>query len=89
MHFSGTAGVGRNRLLAAEQEEIGMSEEPDIIVNGVKLTTAQAVTMRVALMDFLASLHSQDRLEALGEIGHYYRHHAREVSCIMHPVRLP
>lgn len=64
-----------------------MSPEPDITINGVPLNTGQAMTLRVALMDFLLHLASKEFLTDLGEIGPLYRYHAREVSCLMHPVR--
>lgn len=62
--------------------------EPTITLNGVTLSPAQAMTMRVALQDFLMSLSAQD---ALGddEHGHAmrggYLARGREINAIMHP----
>jgi len=62
-----------------------MPEEPLITINGIMLSVGQAMTLRVALMDFLLHLSSKEFLTDLGEIGLLYRYHAREVSCLMHP----
>lgn len=66
-----------------------MIPEPDITINGVPLSEPQAMTLRVALMDFLLSLANQKRLADLGEIGPLYRYHAQGISCLMHPQERP
>ena len=44
-----------------------MPKEPDITINGRKLTPGQAMTVRVALNSFLADLQNP---EALGDDDH-------------------
>jgi hypothetical protein len=63
-----------------------MSDEPDIIINGVRLNTAQAMTVRVALTSFGLEMNEPD---ALGDDEHgramskLYRERAAEVVRLM------
>jgi hypothetical protein len=54
-------------------------KEPGILVNGVTLTEAQAVAVRVAVSAFLAELETRD----LGVIGPLYRDRLDEVERLM------
>lgn len=66
--------------------------EADIMINGVPLTFAQSMAVRVAVADFLSQLASDERfpdldgqthMEALGEIGPLYRARLSEVQDII------
>ena len=58
--------------------------EPNITINGVPLTDAQAMAVRVAVVDFLYDLADAEHMAELGEIGPLYRARLSEVQEIMH-----
>jgi len=57
--------------------------EPDITINGVALTEAQALTVRVALSSFLLQLGDLEWSRQLGRVADGYRARAREVEALM------
>jgi hypothetical protein len=57
--------------------------EPNIVINGIMLTTGQAMTLRVAVGNFLIELQDEEYLRALGEIGLLYRQRLIEISKYM------
>ena len=57
--------------------------EPEIVVNGVSLDTAQACAIRCAVTHFEAELADPEYRELLGEIGTLYRARLREVLTII------
>lgn len=58
-----------------------IDDEPDIIVDGVRLNAAQAMTVRVALTSAFG--FDDEHFVALGEIGPLYRARANEVLMMM------
>lgn len=62
-----------------------MTEEPAITVNGIPLSPAQAMTLRVALFNFLMELDDPERMANLGGIGPLYRARAGEIVHAMYP----
>lgn len=57
-----------------------MQREPEITINGVTLTEAQAATVRVTIGNFQIELNDADFMRALGGIGLSYRDRLREVT---------
>ena len=57
--------------------------EPAITIGGVKLTEAQAMTVRVALSNFASVLEHEEAAEMLGSIGKHYRKRVHEVRALM------
>ncbi len=57
--------------------------EPTITINGVSLTTAQAMTVRVALQNFAMELSDPEFKEAVGEIGPLYLARIGEINRLM------
>jgi hypothetical protein len=62
-----------------------MPEEPLITVNGIMLSVGQAMTLRVALSNFLMDLHDPEIAEGMGHTGLHYRDRANEIIRIMCP----
>jgi hypothetical protein len=60
-----------------------MNDEPRITVNGKPLTVAQAMTVRVAVGNFLLELQDANFVRDLGEIGPLYRRRLIEISELM------
>lgn len=60
-----------------------IEQEPDIIINGVKLDFAQAMSVRVAVSSFRINLSDPEHREALGLIGDSYDKRLAEVERIM------
>lgn len=56
--------------------------EPAILINGERLSEAQAMTLRVALSHFLPEL-SGEFGKNLGELGKSYHDRGREVAALM------
>lgn len=59
-------------------------QEPSIVINGVLLTIAQAMTVRVAIGNFLIELSDPEFKRDLGVIGDLYSARLSEISRIMH-----
>lgn len=57
-----------------------MTREPEIVVNGVRLTEAQAMAVRVAVTSFRMD---RDHLAGLGPIGPLYDARLAEVEDVM------
>lgn len=59
--------------------------EPTITINGKSLTEAQAMTVRVALCDFMAGLDDPDRYGRADDapINDAYRDRLREIMMVM------
>lgn len=57
--------------------------EPDITINGVLLNVGQAMTVRVAIGNFLIELQDEKFLSELGPIGLAYRERLIEISRLM------
>lgn len=57
--------------------------EPSITVNGVQLTMAQAMTLRVAVASWLMELSSAHEMELLGDIGPLYQARLVEIQKLM------
>ena len=75
--------TGRVRChIFAEDLEMRMSE-PHIIINGQPLTIAQAMTVRVAIGEFLLTLQDEDFLRDLGPIGPHYKERLIEIAKLM------
>jgi hypothetical protein len=53
--------------------------EADIIINGVRLTNAQSITVRVAVTDFQEQLADEEHFRLLGPIGPAYRARVSEI----------
>lgn len=66
-----------------------MNPEPEITINGVKLTPAHAMTLRVALCNFLMELGDGTYMAELGKIGPLYRDRAGEIVRLMFPEQKP
>jgi len=60
-----------------------MNREPEIIINGVRLTEAQAMAVRVAVASFRVGLTDPERMADLGRIGPIYDARLREVELVM------
>ena len=59
---------------------IGEMKEADIIVNGHLLTTAQSLTVRVAVSSMLMDLAEPEHMEALGGVGPLYKARLLEIQ---------
>lgn len=57
--------------------------EPAITINGVELTTAQAMTVRVAITAMQMELHDPEYMRQLGPIGALYQDRLREVMALV------
>lgn len=57
--------------------------EPRITINGVELTDAQAMTVRVAIGNFRIELNDPDFARALGTVGDVYKARAAEIERVM------
>ena len=57
--------------------------EPTITINGTTLSIGQAMTMRVAINNFLMDLQEDDFMQTLGEIGPLYRDRVHEIVKLM------
>jgi len=57
--------------------------EAEIVINGVRLTDAQSMTLRVAVTNFAMELAEPEYLEALGPIGPLYRERLDELQHII------
>ncbi len=60
-----------------------LEQEPEIIINGVALNLAQAMSVRVAITSFRFDLADPEHREALGSIGDSYDKCLAEVERIM------
>lgn len=58
-------------------------EEPNVVVNGVELNTAQSMALRVAVGSMLQELADKDYMVLIGEIGPLYQARLREIERIM------
>ena len=59
--------------------------EPTIIINGVELTFAQAMSVRVAVSSFLMFVSEADNRKAIGyELAHGYRDNLIAAEVLMH-----
>lgn len=58
-------------------------KEPSIAINGKMLSTGQAMTVRVAVNNFLIELQDDEFMEALGKIGPAYRDRLVEITKLM------
>jgi len=56
--------------------------EPEIVVNGVRLTEAQALAVRVAVTSFRMGLTDPEHMAALGPIGPLYDARLAEVELL-------
>jgi hypothetical protein len=89
----GKQTMGRNYTkLPPATESSPTHREADIVINGVRLTFAQSMSVRVAVSSFLMELASderdpdlggQTRMEALGPIGPLYQARLSEVQDII------
>ena len=66
-----------------EQLKKILEQEPEIVINGVKLDFAQAMSVRVAVSSFRIDLTDPEHREALGSIGDSYDKRLAEVERIM------
>jgi hypothetical protein len=57
--------------------------EPSIIINGRVLSEAQAMTLRVAVGNFLITLREESFMRELGAIGPHYRDRLIEIERLM------
>lgn len=57
--------------------------EADIVINGVRLTFAQSMAVRVAVTSFLVDLDEPERMADLGDVGPLYRARLGEVQDII------
>lgn len=57
--------------------------EPEIQINGITLTYAQAMSVRVAVTSFRWDLSNSEHRKALGRIGDLYDMRLAEVENIM------
>jgi hypothetical protein len=57
-----------------------MMPEPHITINGQPLTVGQAMTVRVAIGEFLLTLQDEDFLHDLGAIGPHYKERLIEIA---------
>lgn len=79
-------GALRAQQPAEPDEPIAdMIKEPTVIINGVLLTNAQAMTLRVALTGFWSEVSDPEYSKALGPIGPKYEKAASEIWRIMVP----
>lgn len=61
-----------------------MTDEPDITINGTPLTVAQAMTVRVAVGNFMIDLtQDDDFIRDVGEIAALYRERLKEINILM------
>lgn len=60
-----------------------MTDEPYISINGVPLTAAQAMTVRVAVGSFILELQDEDYVKDLGPIGPLYRERLGEIARLL------
>jgi hypothetical protein len=63
---------------------MGFPSEPHILINGVALNTAQAMTVRVALGNFIIFVQDQLREEPHDMLWRGYASRAAEVNRILH-----
>lgn len=56
------------------------TEEADIVINGVTLTYAQSMSVRVAVTDFRYDLADLEHRKQLGKIGDLYNDRLKEVE---------
>jgi hypothetical protein len=70
----------RCRIFAEDEMRIS---EPHIIINGQPLTIAQAMTVRVAIGEFLLTLQDEDFMRDLGPIGPHYKERLIEIAKLM------
>lgn len=54
--------------------------EADVTINGVKLTFAESLTLRVAISTFHMSLTSDKGRRALGPVGNGYLRHLENIG---------
>jgi hypothetical protein len=57
--------------------------EPNVIINGHILSEAQAMTLRVAIGNFLITLRDDDFMRDLGAVGPHYRDRLIEIERLM------
>lgn len=57
--------------------------EPEITINGIKLTFSQALTVRVALQHF--GLWCQGEAKEMGALGKNYRERINEINRMIMP----
>lgn len=55
-------------------------KEAEIVINGVYLTFAQSMTIRVAVAHMLTDLSDPEYMKDMGEIGELYRKRLREIQ---------
>jgi hypothetical protein len=60
------------------------TDEPQITINGTQLTEAQAITTRVAIVNFLIELQDDDFVLKLGPIGALYKARLTEINALIH-----
>jgi hypothetical protein len=58
-------------------------DEPIIIINGKPLTIAQAMTVRVAINNFMLELQDDDFMRNLGDVGRLYKERLTEIAKLM------
>lgn len=66
-----------------EQIKKILEQEPEIVINGVKLDFAQAMSVRVAVTQFRYDLAEPEHRKALGPIGDSYDKNLAQVERIM------
>jgi len=58
-------------------------QEARVLVNGIWLTEAQSMALRVAVGMFLSDLADADRMKSLGDIGPLYQARLHEVQDLL------
>jgi predicted protein tyrosine phosphatase len=80
--------VGTDEAEQVERYIKQFPQEASIVVNGIKLSNAQAMAVRVLLTKAYGELQYTELLEALGEIGPLYKERCGEVlrAILLRPV---
>lgn len=58
-------------------------DEPRITINGHELSVGQAMTVRVAVGNFLLELQDEQFVSELGQIGPLYRARLKEIALLL------